>query len=925
MVQKTKSFSIIFALILGSSLTLFLLLSLSYVPVVHAANITVNTTIDDKDDSNCSLREAVQSANTNLAYGGCSAGSGHDVIQFTLSTPIVLTLTSEILIENDPLTISGPGVDQFTINGNHTTRLFDITPNAAVTLTDMTLQNGFTTQSGGAVRSESPLTINNAVLVNNRAGADGGAIDTDNDLTLNNTNILSNTANGEGGGVNAFGSNTVVNNGRFMNNTSGSFGGGLYVNEQVEISGTHFISNTANQYAGGALVGQGATIINGHFERNSAKYFDIGALYVGSDLQLTDSTFISNTAAQNIGAISVNNNAHVSGSTLTGNIAGTKKVSALRVNGSIWLTDTQFINNQTAVSGGAVVHTGDNGRLVNILFANNKGGAATFEHSGSIDILHNTIVGPGASSDVGIVVDKSGSTFTIKNSIFSGYQTGLNVITGTVSEDYNLYHNTIFTDGVVNSGVHSYRGDPAFVDAANGDYHLSANSEALNTAADLGVDTDGEGDARPGGSGIDLGYDETAHVSDANISKTANTTPGPGQPIEYVLILNNAGTAMLPRLTITDRLPSWIVAPITISSSVPITDVSGNQPYVWQLHNLAPGASETITVSGVLSDVLPQSFTNTVSIGSIAVESNLNNNSDDAVVTVPNVGPVAVDDTVEIDEDETAVFNPTTNDIDGDVLTIDSVSTPGHGTAVISGTQHIVYTPTLNYCGIDSFTYTVNDGQTTDTATVTMTITAVNDAPVINEGEMVTVTISEDNDPTPFSLTLDATDVENNSLTWSISLKAANGTANANMGPSNSSTISYTPTANYFGTDLFAVQVHDGELTDTVAISITIQPINDAPVAVDDTAVLLRKPSGATQLLATGTSASMNLLDNDLDVDNVTLNVTDVGTPDQSGVVNVDTDGTVLSYAPTTVILLGWRHLPTRSRMTRWRKRPLLA
>jgi len=385
-----------------------------------------------------------------------------------------------------------------------------------------------------------------------------------------------------------------------------------------------------------------------------------------------------------------------------------------------------------------------------------------------------------------------------------------------------------------------------------------------------------------------------------SITKAVFTTPGPSQPIEYTLTFANIGTAMLPRLTVTDRLPVWIVQPITISSSVPITDVSGNQPYVWQIHNLAPGASGVITVSGVLTAVLPQSFTNTVTISSIAVEANLANNTDDAVVNVPNVGPVAVNDVEVIDEDETAVFFPLANDIDGDVLFIESFDPPGHGTAVLSGTQQFVYTPTLNYSGPDSFNYTVSDGTSNDTATVMITVTAVNDAPILSEGALVTITISEDNDPTPFNLTLNASDVESSPLTWEVAAQPGHGTANAAAGPANSSAVSYTPTANYFGSDQFQVQVSDGELTDSVTISVTIEPINDAPVAVDDTAVVLRQPSGAVKVLVTGSTGSMNVLDNDGDVDSVNLSVTHVGIPDAGGVVNIDGAGTVLNYAPVS-------------------------
>ncbi|MFQ5419799.1 MAG: Ig-like domain-containing protein, partial [Anaerolineae bacterium] len=327
-------------------------------------------------------------------------------------------------------------------------------------------------------------------------------------------------------------------------------------------------------------------------------------------------------------------------------------------------------------------------------------------------------------------------------------------------------------------GGHSFNGDPVFVDAANDDYHLSANSEALNTGAAWGISTDGDGDARPGGTGIDRGYDETTYISDAAMTKAVDTNPGVSEPITYTLSFANTGTAMLPRLTITDFIPAQVVQPLTISSSVTITDISSDGLGIWQVHNLAPGAGGVITVSSMLTAALPRgTFTNTAVIASPAAESNTANNTAKIGVTVPNLAPIAVADRFVIAEDSTVGLTPLANDIEGDPMTIDSFTPPGQGTAVLSGTRQIVYTPTLHFNGTDSFSYTVSDGEFTDSETVTITITPVNDAPVIAEGDTVPVTMSEDGDPTDFLLTLNAGDVENDPLTWSVDTQPAHGDA----------------------------------------------------------------------------------------------------------------------------------------------------
>lgn len=100
-----------------------------------------------------------------------------------------------------------------------------------------------------------------------------------------------------------------------------------------------------------------------------------------------------------------------------------------------------------------------------------------------------------------------------------------------------------------------------------------------------------------------------------------------------------------------------------------------------------------------------------------------------------------------------------------------------------------------------------------------------NSAPVISQGSSVGVTMSEDGTPTPFALTLSATDQDGDSLTWSINGAAQHGSASVSTG-----SVSYTPTANYNGSDSFVVQVSDGSATASITVNVTITAVNDAPV-----------------------------------------------------------------------------------------------
>jgi hypothetical protein len=108
---------------------------------------------------------------------------------------------------------------------------------------------------------------------------------------------------------------------------------------------------------------------------------------------------------------------------------------------------------------------------------------------------------------------------------------------------------------------------------------------------------------------------------------------------------------------------------------------------------------------------------------------------------------------------------------------------------------------------------------------------AVNQSPLIGQGDSATVNMSEDGSPTAFALTLSASDADGDTLTWSIGTAAGHGTASAS-GTGTSKAIGYTPAANYNGADSFVVQVSDGKGgIDAITVNVNIAALNDAPVA----------------------------------------------------------------------------------------------
>ena len=174
---------------------------------VPAATITVTSTADSGGGS---LRAAL-----------ASAGNG-DTINFSLTTPATITLTTGLLQITNSLTILGPGAGNLAINGNANDHVFSITPSNTVTLAGLTITNGLIANpgnGGGVLNYHSTLTVSNCTISGNFSGGHGGAIANDGygvgpaTLTVVNSTLRGDSS-GYGGGISndghSFGSATLT-------------------------------------------------------------------------------------------------------------------------------------------------------------------------------------------------------------------------------------------------------------------------------------------------------------------------------------------------------------------------------------------------------------------------------------------------------------------------------------------------------------------------------------------------------------------------------------------------------------------------------------------------------------------------------------------------------------------------------------------
>ena len=198
---------------------------------------------------------------------------------------------------------------------------------------------------------------------------------------------------------------------------------------------------------------------------------------------------------------------------------------------------------------------------------------------------------------------------------------------------------------------------------------------------------------------------------------------------------------------------------------------------------------------------------------------------DDILITADtyNTSPIANNQNLVIDED--IAFSDILTGIDeqDDLLYFSIIDDPDNGTVQLFSDQgDYSYAPDLNYWGTDSFSFQIDDGLLKDTGQVFITISPVNDQPIISD---LSVYLYED---TEYIDTLYAMDVEGDSLQFSITSNVGYGILNINE--YNGSFI-YSPDTNYFGFDTFQVEVSDGSLQNISNVMIDVVPINDPPIA----------------------------------------------------------------------------------------------
>jgi hypothetical protein len=384
----------------------------------------------------------------------------------------------------------------------------------------------------------------------------------------------------------------------------------------------------------------------------------------------------------------------------------------------------------------------------------------------------------------------------------------------------------------------------------------------------------------------DLFY-EAGEIVQGLLSDTNNTT--------QTALLNNIGEEVQQEYEDLSDIPETIEPVIITMQPSPLSVAEhinaffiiqatggGELAYQWRKDGVAiTGANNTsyqlldttANQAGVYDVVVSNSVSSVISFSALLTVN--------VVVVVPtNTNPVAVNDLASTEEDISVTINVLANDSDsdGDSLSVTGV-TSTQGSALINNDATITFIPHSNFHGTASITYNLSDGQGgLSTATVSITVSAVNDSPVGNNDAVSTL----EDTPVSINVLANDTDIDGDTLDV-LSASATNGSVSV----SDQNILTFTPTSNFSGTGLITYSVDDGQGASAEAtVTIIVSAVNDEPTASNDTAETVED-----------NSVTLNVLANDSDVDGDDLTVTSATV--NAGTVTSNLENT-LTFFPDT-------------------------
>ncbi|MDX1944523.1 MAG: Ig-like domain-containing protein [Pirellulaceae bacterium] len=434
--------------------------------------------------------------------------------------------------------------------------------------------------------------------------------------------------------------------------------------------------------------------------------------------------------------------------------------------------------------------------------------------------------------------------------------------------------------------------------AANDSFSTSEDTPLIVSGAGiLGNDTDADGDAlsivagSPLHGTLELADDGSfVYTPDADFtgldgfSYYVNDGSADSHVATATILVtaaNDSPVAVNEEFTIDEDTPLVLEAPGILGND---TDADGD-PLSASVVNPPQNGTLVLNADGSLTYTPNANFHGIDGFSYLASDGAANSEAATVTINVLAVAdpPEAKDDAYVLDEDTVLTVSEggvLANDLDGDgdPLTATLVSGPASGSLQLNPDGTFTYTPSANFTGTDSFVYAASDGTTAVEATVTLTVNAVADAAVVAEDAYST---GED---VPLVVSVDSGVLAND-------FDPAGGPLAAELvaGPEHGTVVlaadgsfTYTPELNHHGAVSFTYKTAAGSEETIGTATITVQPLNDAPVAAGEEFSVIGDPAVPT---------GGNVLVNDTDIDGDALTATLVQGP-AHGTLTLAADGT---------------------------------
>ncbi|XYB86270.1 tandem-95 repeat protein [Vibrio parahaemolyticus] len=360
-------------------------------------------------------------------------------------------------------------------------------------------------------------------------------------------------------------------------------------------------------------------------------------------------------------------------------------------------------------------------------------------------------------------------------------------------------------------------------------------------------------------AGVDAVNNDELNLKDLTISASVSDGVNPTVSDSDSLVVNRVNDAPTVENAIADQELSEDFATYTIDLNDAFKDsdsalnfsVSGNSNVLVSIENgiatISPTAdwngSETLTFTA--TDPSGESVSQTVNF------------------TVASVADIVADKATVV-EDTPTIINVLSNDTfesTDKVVSLDADNGPKNGSVIVNNDGTVTYTPDDNYVGKDTFTYVVTSGGVSESTTVTVNVTPVNDAPVAKDD---IATTQEDTAVTIDVLPNDS-DVDGDKLSIeSASVPKEQGTVEVVNGK-----LVFTPAENFNGDAEITYTVTDGQLTDEAKVTVTVNPVNDAPTIKVDAVESITEDAVSTDMVV----ATLTVRDTDTPEDQLTVSL----------------------------------------------------